>query len=611
MLTLSLATTTAPDYRHFRDEGEAIEADVDDANIAEDEDVLLDTLEEDPLERDFANSLPAEERLTNRFTQRATGAGEGGGETGRGEGKDVVEYNTNLPWRIRLGYSLGEMGIVSANQLLSFFKNVFLLDVALLPASVVAIVLLLSTLWDAFTDILFGALSDKTVSVFGRRRPYLLLGAVAYAGFFYAFFQSPIVPTSAEDRLISREAYYFMCYFLFKTAGTVYSIPYYSLVAELTSSYNERTKLTSLRTVFSSVTNLAMLPLWSWIVSSFPSEEDPSQPNLQLGYSVAAALIIPLTVLPSIVTFTQIKEPSIPPPPKKPRPWRTMVAPVFRNRTFLFTLAIFLSANLASQFVINNLVLFVKYILQADKSLSIMMILLQGFTILSLAIWTPLASRLGKSWTFMISAVFFVVPLSLTWLFDENTNIAWVYIAFSISGIGVGGLMLLPWSMMGDCVDVDELTTGIRREGLYFGLFVLFQKIALAGALAGANYALDGAGYINHPPGSDDPYFQPSEVVLALRVMVGPVSTGLAVLSFIPAFFYPLNRHQHAKLNEQLKEQRRFRAATKRSTTLTARNTHQPSGPTTDLNDPFFDHHPAESRLDLTFETDPLVGSFS
>ena len=160
--------------------------------------------------------------------------------------------------------------------------------------------------------------------------------------------------------------------------------------------------------------------------------------------------------------------------------------------------------------------------------------------------------------------------------------------------------MLLPWSMMGDCVDVDELTTGIRREGLYFGLFVLFQKAALAGALAGANYALDGAGYINHPPGSEDPYYQPPEVQLALRIMIGPVSCGLAALSLLPAFFYPLTKEKHAVLTEQLKEQRRFRAATKRST-LTLRNSRaagiaSPSKPDV-----------LDLRLDLSSEAEPLL----
>lgn len=562
-------TEAFPQVLSLGQAGARVDPDIDDANVAEDE-TLVDALSEDEEAGEQLMGGGDHSSLIRRTTRRTTGRKTGALPD------DRITYAPRLPWRVRLGYSVGEVGIVVPNQVINFFKNVFLLDVARLPPDIVGIVLLVSTLWDACTDILFGMLSDSTKSSIGRRRPYILLGSIVYAAFFYAFWQSPNF-----DNLQYREVYYFFSYFFYKTCSTLLTIPYYALVSELTSSYSERTFLTSLRSVISSLFALAIVPVWTQIANAFPLEDQPDVPDLQLGYAIASTMCIPIIVIPSLIVFATVKEPILPPTPRQRPPFRKLIASVFANKPFLYTLGVFLSANLASQFVINNVALYVKYVIKRNNLLSVLILALQAFTILSIIVWTWVASRLSKHHTFMISIGFFVVPLGLSWLYTEDTHIGLVFLGFGCGGIGVGGLTLLPWTMMADCVDVDELATGIRREGLYFSLFVLFQKCALAGALAGANYALEGAGY-KSPPISD-PFYQNDTVLQALKIMIGPVPCGLALISLVPAFFYPLTREKHQQLTTQLNEQRRFRAATKRSTLATARQPPEASRSVPDL----------------------------
>ena len=443
-----------------------------------------------------------------------------------------------IPLRILLAYSIGDIGMAASLATISYLKMLFLLDVALLPAGAVAVFIFLSTIWDAATDLLFGSLSDNTISIFGRRRPYLLMGAIAYAGFFYAFFQSPFLPTFATDQLVGREFYYFICYLLYKTAGTVYQVPYYAMVPEITSSYNERTKLIGARSLISSILSLGVLPLVTMIIAAFPLKLYPSQPDLQLGFSVAAAIFIPLIIIPAVIVFTQIKEPSLPPAPKIPLSFKAGFLALIKNRAFLCTLGVLLTSLVANSLVANNLALWCKYVLRKDQYLATLLMTLQGFSIISIILWVPISSFISKQYALMISVFVYIVGVGSSWFYSQTTDIGWIFFSFAVAGLGGGGLALFPSALLAECVDLDELSTGKRREGLFFGIFVFCGKLVLAVALTLSNTALAALGYINHLPGSTDPYYQPSAVLLAFRIMMVPVGCGLCLLRQITGYFY-------------------------------------------------------------------------
>jgi GPH family glycoside/pentoside/hexuronide:cation symporter len=114
----------------------------------------------------------------------------------------------------------------------------------------------------------------------------------------------------------------------------------------------------------------------------------------------------------------------------------------------------------------------------------------------------------------------------------------------------------VPWSMLPDVIELDELETGQRREGLFYGFFVFLQKLGISVGLAFSNFALEATGYINQTPGQPAPV-QPEGVLTALRLFVGPLPALLLLASFVVVRAYPITRAKHAQMRAELDRRKR------------------------------------------------------
>jgi GPH family glycoside/pentoside/hexuronide:cation symporter len=105
--------------------------------------------------------------------------------------------------------------------------------------------------------------------------------------------------------------------------------------------------------------------------------------------------------------------------------------------------------------------------------------------------------------------------------------------------------------MLPDVIELDELQTGQRREGVFYGFFVLLQKFGLSLGLFISGWVLDWAGYIKSVPGQPDAV-QPESVLFALRVLVGPAGAVILLLSFVAVYLYPITKEKHAEIRAAL-----------------------------------------------------------
>jgi GPH family glycoside/pentoside/hexuronide:cation symporter len=206
---------------------------------------------------------------------------------------------------------------------------------------------------------------------------------------------------------------------------------------------------------------------------------------------------------------------------------------------------------LAIQFAQNNLQIFTKDWIRMDMTLfSFLLLAIQFSSFIWVLIWAKVSDRIGKQNVYYLGAGFFVLAL-MGMFFLQPGDVVPTFLLGAMAGIGISVGYLVPWSMVPDVVELDELETGQRREGIFYGFFVFLQKMGLAVGLFVSGWALELSGYINSTTANPNPV-QPASALLALRVLIGPVSAAVLLLSFLAVRAYPITREKHAEMRAEL-----------------------------------------------------------
>ena len=469
--------------------------------------------------------------------------------------KDFDRYDIDLrkteklSWKTKISYGVGELAGAIPGNILVFFFLFFLTNIAGLNPSQAGTILLLAKAWDAFNDPLIGWLSDRTRSPLGRRYPWMLYGAFPLGiGF---FLQWLILPTTNQWVMF---AYYSTIALLFYTAVTAVLLPFNALAAELTSSYDERTSLISFKSGFSIGGSILSLILAQVIFGLVPS---PSKQYLILG-AVCAGLAIAAVYLSVWGTYRhyqllQTKSSPIEQQPNQ-RIWQQLKI-ALSNRPFLYLIGIYLCSWLGVQVTAAILPYFViDWMKLPEYHFTQMALAVQGTALSMMFIWGALSRRVEKKVIYCMGIPMTICASGGLFLLQPG-QIALMYIWAVMAGIGISTAYLVPWSMLPDVVDLDELKTGQRREGIYYGFLVQLQKLGVAMALFLVGQILDWTGFISKVPGVTSPT-QPDSALWAIRVIIGPMTILSLVVGLILSYFYPITRAAHGEILLKLKQRR-------------------------------------------------------
>jgi glycoside/pentoside/hexuronide:cation symporter, GPH family len=445
------------------------------------------------------------------------------------------------PRLTRMAYGAGDVSAAIVTQVTGFFLTAFLLDVALLRPGMISVIVLVSNLFDAVTDPLVGNLSDRTRTRWGRRRPWLLLGAVPFGLVFCLQWYVP--PLGTTGLFI----YYLVIAMLLKLAFTVVNVPYTALTPEIAQDYDERTTLTSYRFAFSIAGGLLAVLAYPSIVGLLGETAS--------SYFTSGAILALFVVASPLVTVAFTRENPAFAQAAMPTGIIDGLKIAFQNGPFRYVVGIYLFSWLVVQFVQSNLLLYMRYWFGNDELFTPFVLILQVTSFSFLGVWAWVSGRVGKRNAYFIGLALFV-PLGL-WIYLLPQDIApmVLYVTAFLAGICVSMALLLPWSMLPDVVDYDELQSGERREGIYYGLFVFIQKIGLSLALAGSTGLLGLAGYIN-PDTVSGAVEQPDAVLTVLRLTVSLVPVGLLLCSVPLAYLYPITREKFVEIRQQLDERK-------------------------------------------------------
>ena len=456
-----------------------------------------------------------------------------------------------------MAYGAGDLGPAITANIVVVFLLVFFTNVAGLDPGLAGSILLIGKIWDAINDPMLGALSDRTESKWGRRLPWMLWGAVPF-GFF--FFLQWVVPHFSDNPSTNQWGlfWYYVVISIFSNAFyTVVNLPYTALTPELTQNYDERTSLNSFRFAFSISGSILSLIIALVLFGVFPN--DPIKQYLLIGGVCAVLSVLPLYWcvfgIRERVLEGEARRQANPPPPQTMSYWEQLKA-AFRNRPFLYVVGIYLCSWLAVQ----NTVAIIPYFVQnwmglAEQDFTQVVIAVQVTGLIMLFVWTAVSKRVGKKAVyFMGMSVWVIAQIGLFLL--QPGQVVWMYVLAVMAGFGVSTAYLVPWSMIPDVIELDELNTGQRREGLFYGYMVLLQKVALAIGVFLVGQSLQVSGFLKTVAGEPKP-IQPDSALWAIRLMIGPIPAVILLIGLVLAYFYPITREVHAEILLKLQERKR------------------------------------------------------
>ena len=176
----------------------------------------------------------------------------------------------------------------------------------------------------------------------------------------------------------------------------------------------------------------------------------------------------------------------------------------------------------------------------------------QGCALAFIPLWVWVARKLDKRRAFILGMASWVFVLAgIALLRPEQTGLA--YLLAALSGSGIAAAYLLPWAMIPDIIETDELKTGERREGSFYAFASFFQKLGTGVAIWALGQALALTGYIN--PGQGQPLpVQPPQAVQAIRWTMGGLPVVLLAIAILFAWGYPISRESHRLMRTELAE---------------------------------------------------------
>ncbi len=449
----------------------------------------------------------------------------------------------------KIAYGLGDIFGGGNSILINFTYLYFLTSVVRINPALAGTVILISRAYDAITDPVEGIIADRTRTRWGRRRPYLAAGIpLIFISFFALYY-----PANFDDE-IARFIFVTLTYLFFSTVLSIVKLNYDALQSELTLDYNERTALSSVRILFSTLSAIlcAVVPLQ--LVENFD--------DVRTGYIVMALVFGAVFALPFIATVSATRE--RPDFQRQPQPfnWRRTFIEPFQMRAFVIVLLMYLFAFLAIDVVTNIIIYYMTYYIGRGSDSSFVLGALLVAQVFSLPFYTRLSRRTSKRTGYIVGAVIWAIAMLFSLLITPASP-SWTIYALALTiGLGTGGIVVMIYAMFPDIPDIDELQSGERREGIYFAMLVFMRKLSSALAIFLVSNAINLAGYV--PPvevvenGATQLINQPqSEAFInILRVIFAFSPIILLAVGVFFALRYPLTAQVHARLNGILSARR-------------------------------------------------------
>jgi GPH family glycoside/pentoside/hexuronide:cation symporter len=436
-----------------------------------------------------------------------------------------------LPTRTLVAYAAPAIGFGFASMLVGSYLMKHATDVLAIPPATMGAILLASRLWDAGADPLAGFLSDRTRTRLGRRRPWMLAGAIPLALAFVALWCPPLGLSPA-----ALAAWVCGAALLLFTAQTAVRMPHEALGAELSRDYHERTRIFGARRAAFGVGALCVFAA----LMALGRASDPR--------AATFALVAPMSALGALLVFAScavLREPEAHAGRGAAHPFAAL-RDLLANPHARRLLSVTLLQQIAMGGITTAAAYHAEYVLGDPDAFPKLLGCFFSATLVSIPFWVRLGRRFEKKALLIASMAGMATSLGAMIAVGAG-DFALFYSLAAIGGFAAGGLDVLLPSLQADVIDWDELRTGERKEGVYFAAWHLAEKLALGIAAATTGIALSASGFVPNQP-------QGESALLAMRLLLSlfPLACyGSGVLIFLG---FGLDRAAHASVQRSLLE---------------------------------------------------------
>jgi len=470
----------------------------------------------------------------------------------------MADNSQKLSVREKIGYSLGDLSANLVFQTLMTFLAFFYTDVFKIPPAKAASVMLIGGFFGAFFNLFMGAIADRTVTRWGKFRPWILWTAVPFGISAFLAFSTPDLSESGKV------AYAFITYFLLVIMYSANNLPYSALSGVMTGDMNERNSLSSYRfvavMVAQFVTQVLLLPM----VLALGHGDQPT------GFKRAVGIFAVVSVVCFIITFLTTRERIIPKPEQKSTVGEDLTD-LSRNKPWIIMLLLTVLVFITLAMKGGSYIYYFKNYLSAehirsfltgwgldspawldDPASSAFSIFNAGgiiFMIIGILFSKPLADKYGKRDVFGVALVISTVFVAaLYFLSPESVGMA---VGMQIlHGFFYGITIPLLWAMIADVADFSEWKNNRRATAIIFSAMIFGLKIGLSigGALVGS--LLASYGYDASLP------VQSADTVGGIRLLVSIFPSLFFLAGAGLLFFYEINKSKETTIERDLAARR-------------------------------------------------------
>lgn len=439
-----------------------------------------------------------------------------------------------LPRSVRWGYGSGSVATGAFGTVPGLMLLPYLTDTLGIAALWAGLIVFAPKAWDVLLNPVAGRISDRTVDPAGPRRPWLLRAGVMLAGAFALIFAAP------ELGLRVLEASWVLVFFvLAATAYAFFQVPYVAMPAEITSSYDERTRLMTAR-----VAILAFMIMLAGATAPLIRDAVGGRDGYRV-MGVAMAVLIGVGVLSAYVGTRRAPVGAVAAGAGSLREQLRIVATA---RDFRLLLTTFVLQALAAGCMLAGVDYLASDVLGSSGAATILFVCFVGPALVLTPLWARYGARVGKQRGYVVSSLVLATGAALAVLAPYAPPAA-TFAATGLVGVGYAGCQVFPMAMLPDAAATDAARTGENRAGVYTGVWTAGETLGLALGPAVFAVVLALGGYVSSTGGG---VTQPDSAVTAITLGFSLLPAALTLLSLLWLRRYTLDADAVARATTEV-----------------------------------------------------------